>query len=190
MSAKEAARYAFDGGRPPSILPIKSRVARGTANLKPPAVGSQRRWSASSLSLSPSISHIESFDSPSYFERIDHQLQAEIWKIMNQCWRPEPEDRPAIDDVQEAIRSIFSTIGAEGEDYDTFGDKPTEVESAEYVTYNQISMSTLGSSRFTYEKNKCHGSSKTRSDQSKGLNVDTYSSMGRNSGSELSYGHS
>jgi len=174
MSAKEAARYALDGGRPPSILPQKSRVVRSRATLKPPPVGSQRRWSGSSLSLSHSVSHIESFDSPSYFERIDHQLQAEIWKIMNQCWRPEPEDRPAIDDVQEAIRSIFSTIGAEGEDYDTFGDKPLEVESPdpEYVSYNQIAMSTLGSTRFPFEKNKFYGSGKTRIDQSR-LNVDT-----------------
>jgi len=201
MSAKEAARYALDGGRPPrlegleyrtgrpstSLIALQGRDIRKATNLKPPGVGRPRHQSVSSVSLSHSLSHMESFDCPSYCERTDYQLQAEIWNIMNQCWRPEPEDRPAIDDVQEAIRNIFSTIGAEGEDYDTFADKAKEVEP-EYVGYfNEITMTTLGEPNSPYEKNKCDGNRRTGIAQTKGLRLDAYSGVSRNSGSHSSY---
>jgi len=147
MSAKEAARYAFDGARPPRFGGLKVRARRdsiltesmhlsdnlNTTHILPPNSRMPRRLSASSNSTTfCNISQIGTIDVESDYESVDQQIRDSVWHLIDQCWKPEPEDRPSIGEVKESIQTVFTVIGTEDEVYNAF-------QEANMDTYDLIS---------------------------------------------------
>ena len=100
MSAKEAARYAFYGARPPRFVGLEVKARRDsilteslhlvdnlkTSNLMPPNSLMLRRLSESSISTTfCNQSMIDTIGGVSDYESVDQEIRVSVWHLIDQC---------------------------------------------------------------------------------------------------------